>query len=70
MTVTAKGDGLTLGEGMLRGLYVRNLTPEDVGLLQDRKTYRTHISWDVGLVDEHKYCLVRLTSFTNAAITA
>lgn len=62
--------GLTLGEGMLRGIYVRNLTPEDVGLLQDRKTYRTHISWDVGLVDEFKYCLTRLTSWTNAPIVA
>jgi hypothetical protein len=68
--VTASLYGLTLGEGMLRGIYVRNLTPEDVGLLQDRKTYRTHISWDVGIVDEHKYCLGRLDSWTNAAIVA
>lgn len=68
--VTASLYGLTCGEGMLRGIYVRNLTPEDVGLLQDRKTYRTHIAWDVGLVDEHKYCLARLDSWTNAAITA
>jgi len=68
--VTASLYGLTLGEGMLRGIYVRNLTPEDVGLLQDRKTFRTHISWDVGLVDEHKYCLGRLDSWTNAAIVA
>jgi predicted N-formylglutamate amidohydrolase len=43
---------------------------EDVGLLQDRKTYRTHISWDVGIVDEHKYCMTRLDSWTNAAIVA
>jgi major capsid protein gp7 len=68
--VTASLYVMSLGEGMLRGIYVRNLTPEDVGLLQDRKTYRTHISWDVGLVDEHKYCLARLDSWTNAAITA
>ena len=68
--VTASLYFLQLGEGMLRGIYVRNLTPEDVGLLQDRKTYRTHISWDVGLVDEHKYCLTRLDSWTNAAIVA
>jgi hypothetical protein len=66
--VTASLYGLTLGEGMLRGITVRPLTPEDVGLLQDRKTYRTHIAWDVGLVDEHKYCLGRLDSWTNAAI--
>lgn len=68
--VTASLYGLTLGEGMLRGIQVRPLTPEDVGLLQDRKTYRTHISWDVGIVDEHKFCLTRLDSWTNAAIVA
>lgn len=61
---------LTLGEGMLRGIQVRPLTPEDVGLLQDRKTFRTHIAWDIGLVDEHKYCLARLDSWTNAPIVA
>lgn len=78
-TETGKGGGSavcaslyvkTLGEGMLRGIYVRNLTPEDVGLLQDRKTYRTHISWDVSIVDEHKFCFARLDSWTNAAIVA
>jgi len=68
--VTSSIYGMTLGEGMLRGIYVRNLTPEDVGLLEDRKTYRTHISWDVGLVDEFKYCLTRMTSWTNAPIVA
>ncbi len=68
--VTASLYGLTLGEGMLRGIYVRNLTPEDVGLLEDRKTFRTHISWDMGMVDEFKYCLSRLTSWTNAPIVA
>jgi hypothetical protein len=68
--VTASLYGLTLGEGMLRGIQVRPLTPEDVGLLQDRKTYRTHIAWDIGLVDEFKYCLTRLTSWTNAPIVA
>jgi hypothetical protein len=68
--VTASLYGMTLGEGMLRGIQVRPLTPEDVGLLQDRRTYRTHIAWDVGIVDEHKYCLGRLDSWTNAPIVA
>lgn len=68
--VTASVYGLTLGEGMLRAIQVRPITPEDVGLLQDRKTYRTHISADLGLVDEHKYCMTRLDSITNAAIAA
>lgn len=68
--VTASLYGLTLGEGMMRGITVRPLTPEDVGLLQDRKTYRTHIGWDVGVVDEFKYCMGRLDSWTNAPIVA
>ncbi len=68
--VTASVYGLTMGEGMLRGIQVRPLTPEDVGLLQDRKTYRTHIAWDIGLVDEFKYCLTRMDSITNAPIVA
>jgi hypothetical protein len=68
--VTASLYGITLGEGMLRGIYVRNLLPEDVGLLEDRIPDRSHIGWDVGLVDEHKYCLNRLTSWTNAPLVA
>jgi hypothetical protein len=68
--VTASLYWLTLGEGMLRGIQVRPLTPEDVGLLQDRKTFRTHIAWDIGMVDEHKYCLARMDSWTNAPIVA
>jgi hypothetical protein len=68
--VTASLYWLTLGEGMMRGIQVRPLTPEDVGMLQDRKTYRTHIAWDIGLVDEHKYCMARLDSWTNAPIVA
>jgi hypothetical protein len=68
--VTASLYGLTLGEGMLRGIEVRPLTPEDVGLLQDRKTYRHHIAWDVGVVDEFKYCMTRMDSWTNAPIVA
>lgn len=68
--VTASIYGMTFGEGMLRGIQLRPLTPEMVGLLQDRKTYRTHLSWDLGLVDEHIFCLGRLSSWTNAPIVA
>lgn len=68
--VTASLYGLTLGEGMMRGIYVRNLTPEDVGLLENRITYRTHIGWDVGLVTEHVFCMTRMTSWTNAPLVA
>lgn len=68
--VTASLYVLALGEGNLRGIQIRPLEPRDIGLLQDGKTYRTHLAWDVGLVDEHVYCMARLDSWTNAAIVA
>lgn len=68
--VTASLYVMSVGEGKLRGLQIRPIEARDIGLLQDGKTYRTHLSWDVGLVDEHKYCLARLDSWTNAAIVA
>lgn len=68
--VTASLYVLSLGEGMLRGLQIRPLESKDMGLLEDGITYRTHLSWDVGLVDEHKYCMHRLSSWTNATIVA
>ncbi|MEO6381973.1 MAG: major capsid protein [Nitrobacter sp.] len=61
---------LSIGEGRFRGIQVKPMEVRDIGLLQDGKTYRTHLSWDCGLVDEHKYSLVRLDSWTNAAIVA
>jgi hypothetical protein len=61
---------LSLGEGMLRGIQIRALEAFDIGRMQDGKTFRDHLDWDVGLVDEHKYCLARLDSWTNAAIVA
>jgi len=68
--VTASLYIATFGEGYLHGIQIQPLAYEDVGLLQDRITYRSHIKWDVGLVDDHKYCLTRLDSWTNAAIVA
>jgi hypothetical protein len=68
--VTASLYVVSVGEGRLRGLQVRPIEARDIGLLQDGKTYRTHLSWDVGIVDEHKYCMSRLDSWTNAAIVA
>jgi Major capsid protein GP7 len=66
--VTASLYVVGLGEGKLRGIQIRPLEAYDVGILQDRIHYRTHLTWDVGLVDEHIYCLARLDSWTNAAI--
>jgi hypothetical protein len=68
--VTASLYILSLGEGRLRGIQLRPMDVRDMGLLQDGITYRTHLSWDVGLVDEHKYCIQRLDSWTNATIVA
>ena len=68
--VTASLYVLAIGEGNLRGIQIKPLEPRDIGLLQDGKTYRTHIAWDMGIVDEHIYCMARLDSWTNAAIVA
>lgn len=68
--VTASLYVVSCGEQRLRGLQLRPLEARDIGLLQDGKTYRTHLNWDVGVVDEHQYCLARLDSWTNAAIVA
>lgn len=68
--VTASLYVVSFGEGRLRGLQLRPMESRDIGLLQDGKTYRTHLNWDVGMVDEHKYCIARLDSWTNAAIVA
>jgi hypothetical protein len=61
---------LSMGEGNCAGMQIRPMEVRDIGLLQDGITYRTHLAWDVGLVDEHKYCIQRLDSWTNAAIVA
>lgn len=66
--VTASLYVVSFGEGKLRGLQLDPLNFKDVGLLENQITYRTHLHWDVGLVDEHKYCFSRLTSWTNAKI--
>lgn len=57
-------------DGGLKGIQIKPMSFQDMGLLENGITYRTHMSWDVGLVDEHKYCLTRLTSITNAAFVA
>lgn len=68
--VTASLYVVNFGENRLHGIQHKSLDIVDVGLLQDQITLRDHLSWDVGLVDDHKYCFVRLSSWTNAAIVA
>lgn len=60
----------SFGEGGLRGIQIKPIEIRDVGLLQDSITYNTHVSWDVGLVDEKHFCVTRLCGITNAAIVA
>jgi hypothetical protein len=63
---------LAMGEGKLRGIMLTELKAEDVGLIKTgtKPVWRTHIEWDVGLVDEHKYCLTRLWGIKDAAFVA
>lgn len=68
--VTASLYVCSFGPGKLRGIQLKPMQFKDMDLLENGITYRTHLSWDVGLVDEHKYCFSRLTSWTNAAIVA
>jgi hypothetical protein len=68
--VTASLYVCSFGPGKLRGIQLKPLQVLDKGLLENAITYRTHLSWDVGLVDEHKYCFSRLRNWTNAAIVA
>lgn len=60
----------SFGEGKLHGIQLKPMNVTAPKLLENEITYRTHLSWDVGLVDEHKYCFARLDSWTNAAIVA
>ena len=68
--VTASAYVVRLGEDGLHGIQLTPFAAEDQGLLEDRITYNTHVAADVGLADEHPFCMARLTSFTDAAILA
>jgi hypothetical protein len=61
---------MSLGEDGMHGIELMPMSAEDKGKLEDGITWRTHVAWDLGLVDEHPFCLSRLTSITNAAIVA
>jgi len=68
--VTASLYIIKFGEAGVHGIQHSSLSIKDCGLLEDQITLRDHLSWDIGLVDEGKYCLHRLDSWTNAAIVA
>jgi hypothetical protein len=68
--VTASLYVCSFTEEGLFGIQIKALSAVGPNVLENQITKRTHISWDVGLVDAHKYCFHRLTSWTNAAIVA
>lgn len=60
---------VSFGEEGLMGIQNKPMEIRDFGLLQDGITYNTHVSWDVGLVDNSLFCLTRLQAITNLPIT-
>ena len=63
---------VALGGDRVRGIQLKEMGAEDVGrvLTGSKPVYRTHISWDVGIVDEHDYGVCRLWGVKDAAIVA
>lgn len=68
--VTASIYVFSLKEGMMSGLQVNPMSVKDLGEMQSEPKFLTRVEWDVGLCIEHPYAAARLTSITNAAITA
>ena len=64
--VTTSGYVLSLKEGGLRGIQLQPLQVEGPKKLEDDITWKTHLSWDVGLVDEAEYCMTRISSIKDA----
>lgn len=52
------------------GLETKPIEVTDMGLLNNSIHYRTNVEHDVGLCIENPYAAIRLSSITNAAITA
>jgi len=65
--VTASIFIVSFGDDGVFAIQIRAMDFDDKGLLENGITYRTHFAWDVGLVDEHPFCMTRLTSITDAA---
>lgn len=60
----------SLKEGMFSGLQVEPMDVVDHGVISDGPFLQTDIEWDFGICIEHPSALHRLTSITDAAITA
>lgn len=63
---------LQLGGNGLHGIELAPLQPQDVGLITSTspRIYRTHLTWDTGIVDEADYCMCRVWGVKDAAFTA
>jgi hypothetical protein len=68
--VTSSVYTVNFSEQGVHGIQLIPLEVRDMGLLPDGITYNTHISWDVGLVDDHQFSFTRLAGITSKAFTA
>lgn len=58
-----------LGDGYVTGLQNGTMEVEDLGLLDDGTTYRTHVEWLVGMAVMHGRACARVWGITSAAVT-
>lgn len=68
--VTTSIFALSIKEGMFCGIQTAPMDAKDLGEMQSEPKFLTRIEWDCGIVVEHPYAAMRLTSITDAAITA
>jgi hypothetical protein len=60
----------SLKEGMFSGIETAPIEVKDLGEMESAPAWLTRVEWDVGICIEHPSSLQRLTSITDAAITA
>lgn len=58
-----------LGDGYVTGLQNGTMEVEDLGLLDDGVTYRTHVEWLVGMAVMHGRACARVWGITNGNVT-
>lgn len=61
---------LSIKSGMFSGFQAAPLDAKDLGEMQGEPKFLTRTEWDCGIRLEHPFCAIRLTSITDAAITA
>lgn len=61
---------LSIKDGMFSGFQAEPLEAIDLGEMQGEPKFLTRTEWDCGIRLEHPFCAVRLSSWTDAAITA